>query len=104
MSNPLDPTAIPKFVNELVIPPVYRPTIVKRPITDKVISHDYEVTVSQFTQQILPAGFPETTVWGYGGEVIIPETGPFRPLFLPYQSNETTFNVRQSRYSLFLEL
>ncbi|MFZ5643229.1 MAG: multicopper oxidase family protein [Bacillota bacterium] len=75
MPNPLDPKTIPKFVNELVIPPVYEPTVVKDPITCKVKSHDYRVTISQFTQQILPAGFPETTVWGYGSKVRDPETG-----------------------------
>jgi FtsP/CotA-like multicopper oxidase with cupredoxin domain len=26
----------------------------------------YEISVKQFAQQILPAGFPATTVWGYG--------------------------------------
>jgi FtsP/CotA-like multicopper oxidase with cupredoxin domain len=26
----------------------------------------YEIAVRQFTQQILPAGMPATTVWGYG--------------------------------------
>lgn len=75
MPNPLDPKTIPKFVNELVIPPVFEPTVVKNPITGKVKSHDYRVTVSQFTQQILPVGFPETTVWGYGGKIRDQETG-----------------------------
>jgi len=81
MPNPLDPATIPKFVNELVVPPEYEPTVVKHPITGKVQSHDYEVTVSQFKQQILPTGFPETTVWGYGGKVRIPETGEIIPDF-----------------------
>jgi len=26
----------------------------------------YEISMKQFSQQILPAGFPKTTVWGYG--------------------------------------
>ena len=26
----------------------------------------YEIAVRQFVQQILPAGLPATTVWGYG--------------------------------------
>ena len=81
MPNPLDPTTFPKFVNELVVPPVYEPTVVRHPSTDNVICHDYEVTVKQFTQQILPAGFPETTVWGYSGKVRIPETGEIIPDF-----------------------
>ena len=26
----------------------------------------YEISMKQFSQQILPAGMPATTVWGYG--------------------------------------
>jgi spore coat protein A len=26
----------------------------------------YEISMRQFQQQILPAGLPKTTVWGYG--------------------------------------
>lgn len=73
MENPLDPNSIPKYVNQLVIPPVFEPTVVKK--DNKVKSHNYRVTASEFTQQILPVGFPETTVWGYGGKVRDPETG-----------------------------
>ena len=81
MPNPLDPKTIPKFVNELVIPPVYEPTVVKDQSTGKVKSHNYRVTISQFTQQILPEGFPETTVWGYGSKVRDSETGDIIPDF-----------------------
>ena len=28
----------------------------------------YEISTRQFQQQILPAGLPATTVWGYGGK------------------------------------
>lgn len=59
---------IPKFINQLVIPPTYKPRIIKK--DGRSISHNYIVSVSQFLQQILPPGFPETTVWGYGGTVI----------------------------------
>ncbi len=37
--------------------------------------HNYRVTASEFNQQILPVGFPETTVWGYGGKARDPQTG-----------------------------
>jgi len=73
MANPLDPNSILKYVNQLVIPPVFEPTAVKNDC--KVISHYYRVTASEFTQQILPSGLPPTTVWGYGGKVRDPETG-----------------------------
>jgi len=65
----LNPATIPQFVNQLVIPPVYQPTVITDPITVQVIRHEYTVTASQFTQQILPAPLPATTVWGYGGIV-----------------------------------
>ena len=53
----LDPTKIPKYVNQLVIPPVYVPTNV----TDgngKVIRQDYVINMSYYRQTILPPGTP----------------------------------------------
>jgi len=61
----LDPTTIPKYGSPLVIPPVM-------PVTGRAgrlagpSADYYEIAVRQFQQQILPAGFPATTVWGYG--------------------------------------
>ena len=81
MPQPLDPKTIDKYVNELVIPPVFEPTEIKDKNTEKVKCHNYEAAISQFTQQILPVGFPETTVWGYGGKVRDPETGHIIPDF-----------------------
>ncbi|MCI0586086.1 MAG: multicopper oxidase [Planctomycetes bacterium] len=58
----LDPASIPKYVEPLVIPPVMPPVSQTPSLTR------YEIAVRQFEQQILPAGFPATTVWGYGRE------------------------------------
>ena len=61
----LNPTTIPKFQTPLLIPPVM-PTagrIVQR--GGKNVDY-YEISMTQFPQQILPAGLPATTVWGYG--------------------------------------
>jgi FtsP/CotA-like multicopper oxidase with cupredoxin domain len=69
----LDPNMIPKFVNQLVIPPVFDPEV-KSEGKGKVY-HKYIVDITQFKQQILPPvdmdGNPlnPTTVWGYGGIV-----------------------------------
>ena len=52
----LNPTAIPKFVTPLVIPP-------PMPTTS---ANYYEIAVRQFQQQILPPGFGPSTVWSYG--------------------------------------
>jgi spore coat protein A len=71
----LDPTKIPKYVNQLVIPPVYVPTNV----TDgngNVIRQDYKINMSYYRQPVLPPGTPlvgsldgKTLVWGYQGKV-----------------------------------
>lgn len=64
----LNPKTIPKFVNQLVVPPVYEPTISTDPNTGKV-SHNYTIDVTEFNEQILPAPLPATKVWGYGGMI-----------------------------------
>jgi len=60
----LDPLIIPKYVDDLVIPPVM-PTSTNQPGT---IPADYNIAVRQFRQQILPTGFgfAATPVWSYG--------------------------------------
>jgi len=72
----LDPKLIPKFVDQLVIPPVYQPVAyVTYPFDSSRTIPYYEVDVKEYTQQILPTvdaknkptGFGPTTVWSYGG-------------------------------------
>lgn len=60
-------TNIPKFQTIFSKPPVYSPDV----ITDSSgnTTHEYEVSIEQFQQQILPAGYPSTTVFGYRGLV-----------------------------------
>jgi len=71
----LNPLMIPKFVNQLVKPPVYVPTTVGG------VDY-YTVDMTNFTQQILPPPFPETEVWGYGGIVDYnPLTGLYNDYF-----------------------
>ncbi len=64
----LDPTLVPKYVTPLVIPPVMKNT---------GVANDYDISVRQFSQQILPGGiwnringradaYPATRVWSYG--------------------------------------
>lgn len=60
----LPPLDIPKWRTPLLIPP-------QMPRAGLLIERGglvdyYEIEVRQFTQQILPAGLPVTTVWGYG--------------------------------------
>ncbi len=56
----LDPLSIPKYVTPLVIPPpLFDDDGGSKPL-------DVQVALRQFEQQILPDGFPATTLWGYG--------------------------------------
>ncbi len=72
----LDPMTIPKFVNQLVIPPVYVAENVKDSC-GKIIRQEYSISMSEFYQQILPDGFPKTLVWGYGGYAKDAVTGKY---------------------------
>jgi spore coat protein A, manganese oxidase len=65
----LEPASIPKFVTPLVIPPAMPPV---GTVENGSVDH-YAIAVRQFEQQILPPGFPPTTVWGYGSAAA-PET------------------------------
>jgi spore coat protein A len=60
----LDPSTVPKYQTSLLVPPVMpkADTIVRR---GQTVDY-YEISMKQFAQQILPAGLPATTVWGYG--------------------------------------
>jgi spore coat protein A len=61
----LDPAVVSKFQTPLLIPPVMpRAGTITMP-GGKPADH-YEISMRQFRQQILPAGLPATTVWGYG--------------------------------------
>lgn len=64
----LDPKKILKYGNQLLIPPVY----CYGKITDKntgAVTHNYAINIVSFKEQLLPSGFPATTVWGYEGMV-----------------------------------
>ena len=62
----LDPGFVPKFQSPMLVPPVMpRKDTITRP-GGKPVDY-YEISMGQFAQQILPAGLPATTVWGYGG-------------------------------------
>ena len=107
----LDPTAIPKYVTPLVIPPVlYDDRGGQSPL-------DVLVSLRQFTQQILPptdtngAPLPPTPLWGYGdptepvtyfnpsftmwlpaaGNIDCAGVGPDRPNVPNYACNGTFF-------------
>lgn len=79
----LDARTLAKFTDPLVIPPAM-------PRTSSAGSYDYyEIAVRQFEQQILPAGMPKTTVWGYGS-VNSPETFNFPSFTIEASVNRPT--------------
>jgi spore coat protein A len=61
----LDPAGVPKYRNPLLIPPVM-PRAATITLPGGKPADYYEISVRQLRQQILPAGLPVTTVWGYG--------------------------------------
>jgi len=83
----LDPGAVPKFQTPMLIPPVMpRAGVVPSP-SGKPIDY-YEISVRQFSQQILPAPLAATTVWGYG-----PVTAQMRPKQLIYNAPSLTIEA-----------
>lgn len=71
--KPLDPADLPKFTEPLEIPDVYDPVLADDGSENG--ARYYAVDMSRFQQQILPAGFPKTTVFGYGGFVTDKKSG-----------------------------
>ena len=61
----LNPLTVTKFATPLLVPPAMPRAGTIRQASGKNIDY-YEISVKQFSQQILPAGLPATTVWGYG--------------------------------------
>jgi spore coat protein A, manganese oxidase len=61
----LDPAAVPKYQTPLLIPPVM-PKAGTVALKGGKNADYYEISLKQFSQQILPAGLPATVVWGYG--------------------------------------
>ena len=61
----LDPASVAKYQTPLLIPPVM-PVAGTIRMKGGQNADYYEISMKQFAQQILPAGLPATTVWGYG--------------------------------------
>jgi FtsP/CotA-like multicopper oxidase with cupredoxin domain len=61
----LVPSAIAKYATPLLVPPVMPRAGTVNQRGGKPIDA-YEISMRQISQQILPAGLPATTVWGYG--------------------------------------
>ena len=65
----LNPASVPKFADPLprVCGLIQTPNCIMLATTSLANNIDrYDVAARQFNQQILPAGFGKTTVWGFG--------------------------------------
>lgn len=71
---PLDPASIPKWATAMLIPPVMPTAATLGTGADRI--DYYEISMKQFTQQVLPEGLPQTTVWGYGPVAAEQEDAP----------------------------
>ena len=64
----IDPTSIPKWVNQLDSPPpVWVPDSETYDDEDNLVSQNYTIAMRSFEQQLLPTGYATTPVWGYAG-------------------------------------
>jgi spore coat protein A len=61
----LDPLSVPKYQVPMLIPPVMPKAGTIKQSMGKNVDY-YEISMKQFSQQILPASLPATMVWGYG--------------------------------------
>jgi spore coat protein A, manganese oxidase len=61
----LNPNDVTKYVTAMLIPPVM-PRAATITMPGGKPGDYYEISMKQISQQILPAGLPATTVWGYG--------------------------------------
>jgi FtsP/CotA-like multicopper oxidase with cupredoxin domain len=84
----LDPTTVPKYVEDLIIPPVM-PAAGQITVRGTGRIDTYEIEVVQFDQQILPTGFPQTTVWSYAA-LGRPETRNYPAFTVETKSNRPT--------------
>lgn len=69
----LNPHTLPKFATPLLIPPAMPRAGKVKQRAAKNIDY-YEIAIRQFQQQMLPPGYPLTTVWGYGP--VVAQNGP----------------------------
>jgi spore coat protein A len=76
--GPLNPLAITKYQTPMLIPPVMPKAGTIKMRGGKKADY-YEISMKQFPQQILPAPYGPTPVWGYGS---VNGAGSKRPLLL----------------------
>jgi FtsP/CotA-like multicopper oxidase with cupredoxin domain len=95
--QPLDPNTVPKFVNQLTVPPTFVSSGTK---FDPSLGRNvplYEVTENIVFQQILPQGFPKTKVYAYGGKVNTAKPGDRPNIDTVFSTPGPTFEATRDR-------
>lgn len=87
----LDPATVPKYSTPMLIPPVMPRAGTLKQQQGPNIDY-YEISMKQFRQQILPAGLPPTTVWGYGAVTATARRG-----LLAHNAPSLTIEAQQGR-------
>jgi FtsP/CotA-like multicopper oxidase with cupredoxin domain len=91
--SPVDPATIPRFVNQLTKPPVHVPVMQGNTAV-------YTVTAKKARLQLLPAGFPSTPVFAYGGVVNFAEPGQRPNIHTAFTMPGPTFEAVRGRQIL----
>jgi len=94
---PLDPSTVPKFVNQLTRPPVFVPIGTKFDRTIGTRVPLYQVTENIIFQQILPPGFPKTKVYAYGGNANVAQPGQRPNIQTVFSTPGPTFEATANR-------
>src|SRR5215467_15705037 len=95
--QPLDPNTVPKFVNQLTVPPTFVPVGTK---FDPSLGRNvplYQVTENIVFQQILPQGFPKTKIYAYGGKVNTARPGEPAKIDTVFSTPGPTFEATANR-------
>ena len=89
--SPLDPTSIPKYVQDLTKPPVF--------VRDNNNgTPHYTVTYKKIQQQLLPPGFPSTRVFAYGGQANFAESGQSPNVHTTFSTPGPTFEAVRGQH------
>jgi len=96
-ANPLDPNTVPKFVNQLTVPPVFVPSGSRFEPSLRRNIPIYEVTENIVFQQILPPGMPKTQIYAYGGRVNTAPPGAPQRLATVFSTPGPTFEARSNQ-------
>jgi FtsP/CotA-like multicopper oxidase with cupredoxin domain len=95
--TPLDPSTVPKFVNQLTRPATFVASGTK---FDRQLGKNiplYQVTENTIFQQVLPPGFPKTKMYAYGGSVNVAAPGQPQNIQTVFSSPGPTFEATKDQ-------